>query len=99
MQFECELHQPKPMRLKSHVEYRKYAANEYSRFAADLAASDLHDPELDPAVLLSRYDACLRIVVVTHAPLVSRTITLRPMTPWHTSELAEGKRETYSTSC
>ena len=80
------------MRLKRHVEYRKYAVVDNSQFAADLAASDLHAPELDPAVILSHYNACLRIVVDAHAPLVSRTITVRPMTLWHTSELAEGKR-------
>ena len=70
------------MRLKRHVEYRKYVAIDNSRFVADLTAPDLHAPELDPAVILSRYDACLCTVVNAHAPLVSRIITLRPMTPW-----------------
>ena len=89
--MQLKLYQPKPMRLKRHVEYLKYAAIDNSWLAADLAASDLHAPELDPAVMLSRYDVCLRTVADAHVPLVSRTITVRPMTPWHTSELAEGK--------
>ena len=87
--IECELHQPKPMRLKRHVEYLRYAAIDNSWFAADLAAADFNAPELDSTALLYRYDYCLRAVVDEHAPLVSRTITVRPMTPWHTSELAE----------
>ena len=80
------------MRLKRHVEYRRYAAIDNSRFAADLAASDFNAPELDSISLLYRYDYYLRNVVDAHAPLVSRTITVRPMTPRHTSELAEEKQ-------
>ena len=90
--IECKLHQPKPTRLKRHVNYQRYAAIDNSRFAADLAAADFNAHELDPLALLYRYDYCLRTVVDKHAPLVSRTITVRPMTPWHTSEQAEEKR-------
>ena len=86
--IECGLHQQKPKLIKRHVEYRKYAAIDNSRFAADLAASGFHAPELYPAVILSRYDVCLRTVVDAHASLISWTITVMPMTPWHTSELA-----------
>ena len=68
------------MRLKRHVEYRRYGAIDNSRFAADLAASDLNAPELDPTALLFRYDSCIRTIVDAHAPLVSWTITVRPMT-------------------
>ena len=90
--IECELHQPKPMRLKRHVEYLRYAAIDNSWFAADLAAADFNALELDSTALLYRYDYCLCTVVDEHAPLVSRTNTVRSMTPWHTSELAEKKR-------
>ena len=95
---ECELHQPKPKCLKRHIEYRKYAAIDNGQFAADLEASDIHAPELDPTALLARYDSCLRILVDDHyyyyyAPIVSMTITVRPMTPWFTSELSVEKRD------
>ena len=90
---ECELHQPKPKCLKRHVEYRKYAAIDNGQFAADLEASDIHAPELDPTALLARYDSCLRLLVDDHVPIVSRTITVRPMTPWYTSELSVEKRD------
>ena len=40
----------------------------------------------------SAIDACIRSIVNAHAPVISRTITARPMTPWHTSELSEEKR-------
>ena len=91
--MECELHQPKPKCLKRHVEYRKYAAIDNGQFAADLEASDIHAPELDPTALLARYDSCLCLLVDDHAPIVSRTITVRPMTPWYTSELSVEKRD------
>ena len=51
--IECDLHQTNLIRLKRHVGYRKYAAIDNNRFAADLAASDVHAPELDPAVFLT----------------------------------------------
>ena len=41
---------------------------------------------------LRGYDTCLRTIVDAHAPLVSRTITVRPMIPWHTNDLIKEKR-------
>ena len=41
---------------------------------------------------LLAYDTCLRTIIDAHAPLVSRTITVRPTTPWHTNDLTEAKR-------
>ena len=90
---ECELHQPKPKCLKRHVQYRKFAAIDNGRFAADLEASDFHAPEQNPTALLARYDSCIRSIVDDHAPIVSRTITVRPMTPWYNSELSAEKRD------
>ena len=57
-----------------------------------ISASDLNVPEQNPEVILTRYDACIRSIVNAHAPVISRTITARPMTPWHTSELYDEKR-------
>ena len=90
---ERELHQPKPKCLKRHLQYRKYAAIDNVKFATDLDASNSHAPEVDPIALLARYDSCLRIIVDDHAPVVSRAITGRPMTPWYTSELSSEKRD------
>ena len=90
--IECELRQPKPERMTRRVQYRKYSAIDGSRLTADLAAADLNVPEQNPEVILTRYDACIRSIVNAHAPVISRTMTARPMTPWHTSELSEEKR-------
>ena len=89
---ECELLLSKPDRLKRHVTYRKYSAINNSSFAADLELFNISADEEDPVALLAGYDTCLRTIVVAHAPLVSRTITVRPMTPWHTNDLTEEKR-------
>ena len=88
----CELRQPKPERLTRRVQYRKYSAIDGCRLTADLAASDLNVPEQNPEVIRTRYDACIRSIVNAHVPVISRTITARPMTPWHTSELSDEKR-------
>ena len=89
---ECELLQSKPDRLKRHVMYRKYSAINNSSFAADLELFNISADEEDPVALLAGYDTCLRTIVDAHAPLVSWTITVRPMTPWHTNDLTEEKR-------
>lgn len=90
--IECGLRQPKPERMTRRVQYRKYSAIDGSRFTADLAASHLNVPEQNPEVILTRYDGCIRSIVNAHAPVISRTITARPKTPWHTSELTDEKR-------
>ena len=41
---------------------------------------------------LKQHVTYLRTIVDAHAPLVSRTITVRPMTPWHTNDLTEERR-------
>ena len=89
---ECELLQSKPSRLKRHITYRKQSAINNNIFAADLRSFNLNADEADPVVLLAAYDTCLRTIIDAHAPLVSRTITVRPTTPWHTNDLTEAKR-------
>ena len=89
---ECELLQSKPSRLKRHITYRKQSAINNNIFAADLRSFNLNADEADPVILLASYDTCLRTIIDAHAPLVSRTITVRPTTPWHTNDLTEAKR-------
>ena len=89
---ECEPLQSKPSRLKRHITYRKQSPINNNIFAADLRSFNLNADEADPVVLLAAYDICLRTIIDAHAPLVSRTITVRPTTPWHTNDLTEAKR-------
>ena len=89
---ECELLQSKPSRLKRHITYRKQSAINNNIFAAGLRSFNLNADETDPVVLLAAYDTCLRTIIDAHAPLISRTITVRPTTPWHTNDLTEAKR-------
>ncbi|KAI0216090.1 Homogentisate 1,2-dioxygenase [Lamellibrachia satsuma] len=66
---ECELYQPKPTRLKRHVNYRRYAVVDNSRFAADLAAADFSAHELDPIALLYRYETIAYALSLMCMPL------------------------------
>ena len=81
--------QLKPDRLKRHVTYRNFSAINNSSFAADLESLNISADEEDPVGLLADYDPCLRTIVDAHAPLESRTITVRPRTPWHTNDLID----------
>ena len=89
---ECGLLKSKPDHLNRHVTYRKYSGINNSSFAADLELFNINADKEDPIALPADYDTCLRTIVAAHAPLVSRTITVRPMTPWHTNDLTEEKR-------
>ena len=89
---ECELLQSKPSRLKRHITYRRQSAINKNIFAADLRLFNLNADEADPVVLLAAYDTCLRTIIDAHAPLMSRTITVRPTTLWHTKDLTEVKQ-------
>ena len=89
---ECELLQSKPDCLKRHVTYRKYSAINNSSVAADLQWFNISADEGDPVALYADYDTCLHTIVDAQAPLVSRTITVRPMIPWHTNDLIEETR-------
>ena len=67
----------------------KYSAINNSSFAADLESFNIN---ADLVALLAGYDTCLCTIVDAHAPLVLLTITVRPMTPWHTNDMTEEKR-------
>ena len=69
-----------------------FSDNNNSSFAADLESFNTSTDEVDPVVLLAGYDTCLRTIVSAHAPLVSRTITVRSMIAWRTNDLTEEKR-------
>ena len=61
---------------------------------ADLSASRLcKDPPSDLDKLVDCYNTTLVDLLDRHAPLKTKTVTVRPQVPWYSEEMREAKRE------
>ena len=82
----------KPVAIQKAVSFRKLRAIDVEHFKRDIAASHvLHNFHGSPDELLSCYNDIMRTLVDKHAPLRTKTIHLRPNSPWYTEELHEAK--------
>ena len=84
----------KPSLSVKTVSYRKYKAINIQDFQSDLAKSNLctnHTNSLDE--LVSCYDETLKATLDKHAPLLTKTVVVRPRVPWFNEEIREAKRE------
>ena len=76
------------------VTFRKTKAINTTTFVADLSATKLcqHPPsELDK--LVDCYNTTLADLLDHHAPLKTKTVTVRPQVPWYSEEVRVAKRE------
>ena len=75
----CDLHLPKPQPLRHSVQYRNYAAIEKEMLRVNIEASSLClDLATSAASLLDQYHNTLLVILDKHAPVQTRTITVRP---------------------
>ena len=89
-----KLNSVKPSLSVKTVSYRKYKAINIQDFQSDLAKSALctnHPNCLDE--LVSCYDKTLKATLDKHAPLLTKTVVVRPRVPWFNEEMREAKRE------
>ena len=90
----CDLHLPKPQPLRESVQYRNYAAIDKEMFRVDIEASTLClDPATSAASLLEQYDTNLSALLGKHAPVQTRTITVRPKVPWFSGDIKMAKQK------
>ena len=89
---ECDITVSKPARPKRTVTYRKYSSIDKCAFATDIIDAFGADPGTNDE-LVDVYNATIATVLNTHAPILTRVITVRPKTPWHTEDLSRAKRE------
>ena len=58
----------------------------------DIRSPSLYNsPSLDLPELCDQYDSVLSSILVEHAPLRKRVITIRPRPPWYSEEIKEQK--------
>ena len=83
----------KPPPVKKNVSYRKLRSIDVESFKSDILTSEVFKlPECrDVENLVSVYNNELSVLIDKHAPLRSKTITLRPSCPWFTEELHDAK--------
>ena len=78
------------------ISYRKTRSIDFDKFRQDLANSSLLSDSSDHAdldALVGAFNDTLSHLVDSHAPLKTRTITIRPHSPWYTDEIATEKRK------
>ena len=92
--MHCTLNLKKPPLPKRTVEYRCLKHIDLSVFRDDLQNSTLiTSPALDLEDLLTQYDTTLRQLMDKHAPLKTKTVTIRPVTPWYNNEIDKEKKK------
>ena len=90
----CNLTLRKPMLSVKEISYRKIKAIDINAFKEDLKQSALccEEPrELDD--LVSRYNSVCSDLLDKHAPIIKKTITVRPRVPWFSDTIKAAKRE------
>ena len=79
----CQLAMRKPPFKVKDITYRKLRAIDLLSFASDIMNSDLlKKPEGSLDELVSQYGHVLSELLDKHAPLKTRTLTVRPEAPW-----------------
>ena len=93
--IHCLLRGPKPKTLQKQISYRKIKSIDLAQFSNDLQNSDLFlnntFDTLENAV--SVYNSTLENALNSHAPVISKTITIHSDAPWYNDDIAEAKRE------
>ena len=75
----------RPKSTAKQVVYRKLKSIDVDRFTDDIGTSSLcQNPPEDLNALINCYDSTLSSVLNQHAPLQSRSITIRSRAPWLT---------------
>jgi len=82
----------KPAPVRKTVTFRKLREINIEKFKQDITESEIQFENIhDPETLVQTYDTKLSALVDKHAPLRTKSITLRPTCPWYTDELHEAK--------
>ena len=87
--IHCKLNSDRPPNPGKTVSYRKLRSVNTDAFRQDILSSELLSTNSSYLTsLCSRHDDVISAIVDKHAPLVTKTITVRPNSPWYTDDMA-----------
>ena len=92
----CNLKISKPPLTVKTITYRKLKTIDIQQFKHDLQLSNLCQntlDNLDVNTLAESYNSTLTTILDRHAPLIEKSITVRPRVPWFNDNIKEAKRQ------
>ena len=90
---QCTLRISKPLLPLKKITFRPLKKIDIASFASDLAQLPvITDPASTCEALLEQYNTGVSQVLDKHAPLVSKSVVLRPVCPWFNDDIAEARR-------
>lgn len=90
--YNLNLTRPGPMKHESAS--RNYRNIDMDKLKQDITLSDLNvQITSDPSCLATNYDSTIKAIIDDHAPVQSKSVTLRPRIPWFSNDLLLAKKE------
>ena len=90
----CKLVTAKPRPVRKEIFYRKYASIGMKQFTRDLIDSPLVTSPADNIdSLCEQYMSQLLTIIDKHAPVIRRTINVRPRQPWRNDDLQRMRQQ------
>ena len=87
-----KLNSDRPPKPKKTVSFRKLRSVNTAAFRQDILSSELLSTNSSDLIsLCSRNDDVISAIVDKHVPLVTKTITVRPNSPWYTDDIGVEK--------
>ena len=79
--------------IPQSIKYRKVQSINMEAFKADIQTSDLiRYPKTDATELAQQYDSVRCTLIILHAPLITKKISIKPPNPWMTPAILASKR-------
>ena len=90
----CKLRAKKQNSIQNTVSFRKLKHIDVHSFVKDLTESDLCKyPSDEINILVQQYNSTLSAILDKHAPIITKTITIRPYSPWFNDDIKLAKTE------
>ncbi len=84
----------KPSPGERQISYRRLKNIDHQKFCGEMRASPLTtNPEPDVADLAAQYHRVMSELLDKHAPIITKSVTSRPSTPWYTTDIKAEKRQ------
>ena len=91
----CNLDFCKPVAQDQMLSFRRLHATDINKFSSDLEESALIRSPLndDLSLAIDQFISTLQSIIDNHAPIIQRSVTLRPYVPWFMDEIKVAKRK------